>query len=433
MGMEWLLIILLFGAIFLGVPISFAIAASSLVILFTADTPAMTPWILVQRTYTGIDNFVLLAIPLFLLTALIMNESGVTDRLIKFAYVVIGTIRGGLALVNVLTSMIFAGFSGSSVADVAGTGSALIPAMYKKGYSKEFTVAVTCASSVIAQIMPPKVMAIIYASTVGLSVGALFMAGVLPALLLGIMLLSYSFYVAKKHNYPSEVRISFKESIKIIITTSPALVCPLIVIGGIVGGFFTPTEAAVVAVVYAMVLAFIFYRTMTLKKLWKCLVNTGIFSSVTLLCIGVASVFGHILAYYRVPVAIGNWLTGITDNPIVFLLLIFVVFLLVGSFLDATPAIIMMAPIVAPIGVLMGVHPIHTAMVVITTLAMGLITPPYGLALLVACQIGKLQMAQALPTMLKFYTINVILVIFTIFFPDAILFLPRLMFPQLNI
>ncbi len=427
--MAWLLIIILFAGILLSVPVSFAIALSSIVVLFLDPSPALTPWVLVQRTFAGLDSFTILAIPLFLLTAEIMNESGITDRLIKFSYALVGHIRGGLSHVNILVSMVFAGISGSSTADTAGIGSILIPSMVKKGYSKEFSISVTAASSTMGQIIPPSIIAVIYASTVGISVGALFLGGLVPGILIGLSQMLLTVIMANRYNYPREERMPFKEIVLTVLGALPTLLTPIIIIGGIVGGFFTPTEAAVVAASWALVLSF-FYRTMTFKKLWKILVHTGKMSSVTILCIGVATVFSYIISYYRIPNAIGAFLTGVTSSPLVFLMLVFLLFMIVGCFMDATPSIIMLAPIVAPIGNTLGVNPVHMGVVVVATMALGLITPPYGLCLLLACQIGKTPLHRVMPMMFWFILLMILVLVVCIVFPDLVLLIPRLIMPD---
>ncbi|MFV0451962.1 MAG: TRAP transporter large permease [Propioniciclava sp.] len=422
-----ILLILLFALILIGVPISFAIAGSSLVVLLV--DPGLQAITLVQRTFSGLNSFLTLAIPLFLLTAEIMNECGITDKLIKLAQSIVGRIKGGLAHVNIVVSMVFAGISGSSTADTAGVGSVLIPAMKKKGYSPEFAVSVTAASSTMGVIIPPSIIAVIYAATAGISVGALFIAGIMPGVLIGLSQMVISYLFAKKYNYPSEPRMKWSDRFRAIVGAIPPLLSPVLIIGGIVGGFFTPTEAAVISVTYSLVLA-LFYRTITPQRLWKVLIRAGLTSSVTLLCIGVATVFGYLISIYRVPQMLGDWMVGFSDNPSVFLLLVFVLFLVAGTFMDATPSIIMLTPIVAPIGVEMGVNPIHLAVIVVTTLGLGLVTPPYGLCLLLGCQIGETTLQKVLPVVSIFIVSAVLIIMLILFFPEVALWVPRVFTPE---
>ncbi|MFV0406998.1 MAG: TRAP transporter large permease [Propioniciclava sp.] len=422
-----ILLILLFLLILIGVPISFAIAGSSLVILLT--DPGLQPITLVQRTFSGLNSFLTLAIPLFLLTAEIMNECGITDKLIKLAQSIVGRIKGGLAHVNIVVSMVFAGISGSSTADTAGVGSVLIPAMKKKGYSSEFAVSVTAASSTMGVIIPPSIIAVIYAATAGVSVGALFIAGIMPGVLIGLSQMVISYMFAKKFNYPSEPKMRWGDRFRAIVGAIPPMLSPVIIIGGIIGGFFTPTEAAVISVMYSLALA-LFYRTITLERLWTVLVRAGLVSSVTLLCIGVATVFGYLISIYRVPEMLGDWIISVSARPEVFLLLVFVLFLVAGTFMDATPSIIMLTPIVAPIGVALEVNPIHLAVVVVTTLGLGLVTPPYGLCLLLACQIGKTSLQRVLPVISVFIVTAVVIIMVILFFPEVALWVPRVFTPE---
>ena len=426
--MVGILMLLLFGMIILGVPISFCIAGSSLAVMLL--DPAMQPITMVQRLYTGLNSFVIIAIPLFLLTAEIMNLAGITDKLINLSYALVGHIRGGLAHVNIVVSMVFAGISGSSTADTAGIGSVLIPAMEKRGYSRDFSVVVTAASSTMGVIIPPSIISVIYASTVGISVGALFIAGVMPGILIAMSQMVVSYIYAVKCGYPCEKRQTAAEKAKAVFHAVPPLISPLLIIGGIVGGYFTPTEAAVISVAYCLLLSVI-YRTITPRTLWQAIVNTGLTSSVTLFCIGVASVFSYILSFYRVPDMLGGFLLSYTGSHLVFLFVVFALFLIAGTFMDATPAIIMLAPIVAPIANSIGVDPVHLGIIVVITMGLGLVTPPYGLCLLLACQIGKIKLQKVMPTMMVFIIVNVAIILLFLAFPDLSLWMPRFFTPHL--
>ncbi|WHH59004.1 TRAP transporter large permease [Petroclostridium sp. X23] len=426
--MVAILMVSLFLLILLSVPISFAIGFSSILVLGFDESLSL--FTLAQRTFAGLDSFVILAIPLFLLTGNIMNYAGITDKLIEVSYALVGHIKGGLAHINVVVSMIFAGISGSSTADTAGIGSVLIPAMIKRGYSKEFTVAITAASSTIGQIIPPSILAVIYAATAGVSVGALFLAGIFPGVAIGLSQMAIAYYFAKKYNYPCEEGFSIKRGLKAIKGAILPMITPIIIIGGITGGIFTATEAAVIAVAYSLILAVFVYHSITMKKLWEIFVQTGVECSVTLLCIGIATVFGYILAYYHIPDTIGEFLKTFTTNHVMFLSLVMFIFFVAGTFMDATPSIIILVPIIYPISNSLGIHPIHLAVVVVTTMALGLVTPPYGLCLLLASHIAEIPMHKVFKTMLVFVVTIAIIILLIVLFPDVTLFIPRVITPK---
>jgi tripartite ATP-independent transporter DctM subunit len=416
--------------ILMSVPIAFSIGISSLLVILMEGN--LTPWIMIQRTFGGLDSFVILAIPLFLLTGEVMNRAGITDELIDFSSTVVGHIRGGLAHINVFVSMIFAGISGSSTADTAGIGKLLIPAMIKRGYSKEFTVAVTAASSTLGQIIPPSIIAVIYAATVGISVGALFLGGAVPGILIGLAQMVVSYIFARKYNYPAEERSSFRKILHAFKKAILPMLSPVLLIGGIIGGIFTATEAAVVSAVYSILIAIFVYRSIKLKELWDIFVTTALNASVTIFCIAIAAVFGYLLAYFHVPEMLGSVITQIASGPVSFLLIVILLFLIVGTFMDATPAIIILAPMLAPIACTFGVNPIHLGVIIVLTLALGLITPPYGLCLLVAAQIANIPVNfKLMRTMSIFILVSLLIIILIALFPDIALFIPKIFAPKM--
>lgn len=416
--------------ILMSVPIAFSIGISSLFVILMEGN--LTPWIMIQRTFGGLDSFVILAIPLFLLTGEVMNRAGITDELIDFSSTVVGHIRGGLAHINVFVSMIFAGISGSSTADTAGIGKLLIPAMIKRGYSKEFTVAVTAASSTLGQIIPPSIIAVIYAATVGISVGALFLGGAVPGILIGLAQMVVSYIFARKYNYPAEERSSFRKILHAFKKAILPMLSPVLLIGGIIGGIFTATEAAVVSAVYSILIAIFVYRSIKLKELWDIFVTTALNASVTIFCIAIAAVFGYLLAYFHVPEMLGSVITQIASGPVSFLLIVILLFLIVGTFMDATPAIIILAPMLAPIACTFGVNPIHLGVIIVLTLALGLITPPYGLCLLIAAQIANIPVNfKLMRTMSIFILVSLLIIILIALFPDIALFIPKIFAPKM--
>jgi len=415
--------------IVLSIPIPFAIGLSSLIFLLSHEY--LSIYLLAQRTIAGLNSFLLLSIPLFLLTGLIMNESGITDRLINFSNSLVGRFKGGLAYVNIVVSMFFAGISGSSNADTAGIGSLLIPAMIKKGYSKEMSVVVTAASATLGTVIPPSVIALIYAATAGISVGGLFLAGIVPGILITVAQMGLAFIYAVKYNYGKEEGKTFKEFIVYLKEVLLPMFTPIIILYGVIGGKFTVTEAAAVAATYSILLGVFVYKTITLNKLLKILEDAVKLSGPVLFCVAISSVFGYIVAIAKIPDIIKNFLYMNVNSQIGFLLIIFIIFLVVGCFMDATPSILILVPIVAPIGYQFGVNPIHLGIVIVMTMSLGLITPPYGLSLLLASSIAHIPVEKTLKILIPFVLVMALVILFCILFPDVILYIPRLIAPRL--
>jgi tripartite ATP-independent transporter DctM subunit len=423
-----ILIALFIVLIFLGTPVPFALAFSSLVV-FVID-PRLSPWLLTSRTFSGVNSFILIAIPLFLLTGLAMNRSGITKVLIDLCNIIVGRIRGGLAHVNVLVSMFFAGISGASQADTAGVGSVLIPAMTDRGYGKAFTVAVTAASSTMGNIIPPSIIAVIYGATCNVSVGAIFIAGILPGVAIGISQMGLCYIFAVKHDYPIESRPPLNEAMRTIRNSILPLLTPVIIIGGIISGFFTPTESAVVACVYTLILAFFIYKKISFPDLLDLFVETAEITSLVVFTIGVANSFGYIIGFYQVSNSIEVLFLKI-NSPLPFLMSVIILLVIVGTFMDAAPAIIIIMPILAPVAAKVGVHPVHLGVVAVMTLALGLITPPYGLSLLLASKIGNIGVDEAFRVAIIFAVTMLSIIILSAIFPEVVLFLPLKMIPNM--
>lgn len=418
----------LFGLMLLGLPLGFTIVfVSSIVLVSFTDLPL---WMFIQRFFAGLDSFVLVAIPFFLLAGNIMNKGNITDKLIDFSYALVGHIKGGLALVNVLVSMLFGGISGSAVADVSGVGTVIIPAMIKKGYSKSFSVAITATSSTLGQIIPPSIIMIIYAASSGSSVGALFLAGAIPGLLIGLGLMLVSYIYAVKYKYPSEKKRSFKEILSATKEALYTLGAPIIIIGGVVFGIFTATEASVIAVVYCLIITMFIYKTITWRDIPEILLDTAKMSAVTLFCIGGASMFGWLMGYFRINEAATVLISSVTGSGVGFLLIVVALFLLVGTFMDAAPAIIIFVPVIVPIANSLGINSVHLGIVICTTLAFGLITPPYGLCLLLASSIAGIPAHRTFRDLAICLGVVVLVLLIITFMPDIILFLPRLIVPE---
>lgn len=425
------LILLFVGLMILmtiGVPISFVLGITS---VLTIKLQSPLPLVLViQRMFVGLNSFTLLAVPFFMLAANLMNNAGISNKLIRFSQAMVGNVRASLAHVNVIVSMIFAGISGSSQADTAGIGSVLIPAMEDEGYSKEVSVAVTAASSTIGVVIPPSIPMVVYGSTMGVSIAGLFLGGLIPGILVGagqmLVICLLKEYNIRRNGKP----FSFKELFASFLDAFWALGTPVLIIGGIISGVFTATEAAVVASVYSLFIGLFVYRTLKLSDLPRIFMDTAIFSSISLFCVATASVFGWLLAYYHVPDAVSAFLGRFAQSPFLIMAIINVVFLMVGTFMDAIPAIMILAPVIGPIAQAAGIHPIHLGVVIVMNLAIGLITPPYGLCLLLACTIAKIPVKQALPALVPFFIVMIGTLLLTTYFPEVVMFVPKLLIPQ---
>ncbi|MGE0074186.1 MAG: TRAP transporter large permease [Sphaerochaetaceae bacterium] len=422
---------ILFGSflllVFLRVPVAFALGLATLPVIFL--TPGVTFFALIDRTYISFNSFLLLSVPFFLLAANLMNENGITRKLIDLAKVSVGHLPGGLGHINVLVSMLFAGISGSSNADAAGIGKVLIPAMIEQGYDRNFTIAITACSAVMGVIIPPSILMLVWGGTMSISVGSLFLAGIVPGILLGLSMMVTVYIYAIKYKYPVYERSTFKEVVIATITSIPGLVTPIIIIGGIAFGIFTPTEASAIAVLYSLAVG-VFNKSMTWKKFVAVLNDTAKLTGITLFCVGTASTFSWLLAYHRVPQALVEFVNAMQLGPVGIMMIISLIFLVVGMFIDAIPAIIIMGSILYPIAIHAGIHPIHFSLVGIVSLAFGLVTPPYGMCLLIASRIGE----QQVPKVLKDVGIILLpmlgILLLLVLVPEVVLFLPRLIAPQ---
>ncbi len=419
---------LLIVLILLRVPVAFSLAFAVIPILFL--TPEVTPIMLLQRMMIQYGSFITIAIPMFVLAATIMNTAGITNQLLRLARSMVGHLPGGLAHVNVVTSMIFAGISGSSNADAAGEGKIIIPAMIKEGYDVNFTVAVTACSAVMGVIIPPSIIMVVWGGVMNVSVSGLFLAGVVPGLMIGIFQMILVHIYATKRHYPTTSKFSLKELFLAMKESILAIFTPLIIIGGIVFGLVTPTEASLVAVFYASILGFFVYKTLNPKTFMAVLKETLEISTTVLFCVGTAAIYAWVMAYYKIPMFLVSLLGGLTSNPTIMLILIVLVFLAVGCFIDAVPAIIIFAPLLKPVAESVGIHPMHFAIVGCIALAYGLITPPYGLCLLISCDIAKINCTTPLKEVGAFLGAMLLVLLIIIFFPMVTLGLPKLMIPS---
>ena len=412
----------------LRVPVAFALGLACVPVFILEDR--LTPILLMNEMFKSYNAFVLLAVPFFLLAANIMNSSGITDRLIRLSRALVGHLPGGLGHVNVMVSMLFAGISGSSTADAAGIGSLLIPQMKKQGFAASFTVAITACSSVMGVIIPPSILMVVWGGLMSVSIGGLFLAGVIPGILIAVSQMVAVYCYAKIYHYPTSPRTTAKELAIAILQAVPPLITPIIIVGGIVGGFFTPTEASVIAVLYSLMLGALVYHTIGLKEIPTVLYESGRLAAISLFCIGTASAFGWLLAYFKVPLALVELLQPLGVGPISTGLLVAGAFLLIGMFIDAIPAIIILGTVLWPVAEFAGLHPIHFAIIGVISLAFGLVTPPYGLCLLIACTIGEIKLIAALKDVIIVLIPMLVVLLIVILFPEVILAIPRLLMPK---
>ena len=419
---------LFFLLMFLRVPIAFALGLACVPVLMFEER--LSSMVLFNETFKAYNSFILLAVPFFLLTANLMNAGGITDRMLRMSRALVGHFPGGLAQVNVVLSIFFAGISGSSTADAASQGKLFISAQVKEGYDVSFSVAITAVSAVLAVIIPPSILMIVWGGVLSVSIGGLFIAGISPGLLLGAVQMLTVHAYAKIRNYPTYPRATLKELLAAAMVSIPAMMTPVIIIGGKVFGWFTATESAAVAVLYSLGLSLFFYRELGRKELHHAFLDTGRLAAVALFCVGTASVFGWLLAYYQIPKAllstVTSWGLSLTGTGF----FIAFVFLVVGCFLDAIPAIIIVGTILQPLAESVQMHPIHFALIGIVSLAFGLVTPPYGLCLLISCAIAKVRLISVMKDVMIMLMPMLAVLILIIIAPDIFLALPRWISPE---
>ncbi|MBX6740801.1 MAG: TRAP transporter large permease [Acetobacteraceae bacterium] len=423
---------ILFGIFFLllvlRVPVAVSLGLACLPILLIE--PRLSPMMLAQETFNAYNSFILLAVPFFLLTANLMNIGGITDRLMTFSRALVGHFPGGLAQINVVLSIFFAGISGSSTADAASQSKIFIEAQRKEGYDDSFSVAITAVSAVLAVIIPPSILMIVWGGVLTVSIGALFLAGIIPGLLIGLVQMATVHAYAKVRGYPTYRRATLGQVARSFLVSIPALTTPMIIVGGKIFGWFTATESACIAVLYAGFLSLVVYREMDWKGLVNALGETGRLAGVALFCVGTASCFGWLLAYYEIPKALLASVQGWGMGPVGVGFFIAGVFLVVGCFLDAIPAIIIVGSILQPLAQGVGMDPVHFAMIGIVSLAFGLVTPPYGLCLMIACSVAGMRIGDALKDTCIMLLPMLAVLALIILFPSVVLFLPGLISPE---
>ena len=425
--MDALVLIGSFAALMLlGMPVAYALGLAALLGGLWIELPLDA--IMIQIA-SGVNKFSLLAIPCFVLAGAIMAEGGMARRLVAFAGVLIGFVRGGLSLVNILSSTFFGAISGSSVADTASIGSVLIPEMEKNGYPRPFATAVTVSGSVQAILIPPSHNAVIYSMATGgtVSVAALFMAGVFPGLLLGLSLSLYCLYVARKRNYPKGRVIPMSEALKICLDAMWGLMTMVIILGGIMSGVFTATESASIAVVWAFFVTMFIYRDYRWSDLPKLMHRTVKTVSIVMILIGFAASFGYIMTLMQIPLKITALLTTLSDNRYVILAMINIMLLVLGTLMDMAPLILILTPVLLPVAKAIGIDPVHFGMIMMVNLGIGLITPPVGAVLFVGSAVAKLRIEEVVRAMGPFFVILLAVLVMVTYLPAISLWLPRSM------
>lgn len=410
--------------LFIGVPVGVSLGFMGLVgVALLGGVPLQ---VVAQRIFTGLDSFPLMSIPFFILAGDLMHAGKITERLVKFADLLVGRVRGALAHANIVASMFFGGISGAAAADVSALGAMLIPAMKDDGYDADFSAAVTASSSLQGPIIPPSILAIIFGATMGQSIGALFAAGIPLGILFGLSDMVLVVIIAHRKNFPKKVlRVPFKEKMSIVAQAIIALIMPLIILVGILGGIFTPTEAAAVAVGYAFIVSLFVLRTVKVRELPKIIMSAAVSTGVVFLLLATARLFSWVLSTYQIPTLIQTGIMSITENPIIIILLLDILLLAVGTVMDPGAAIIMLAPALAPLALSTGMHEIQFGMLMITTLALGLITPPVGLCLFISADLAKTSMESVAKAVVPFFLVHLFVIGLISFAPDLVLFAPR--------
>ena len=407
----------------IGVPIAFAMGLSAVVALAIEGTVPLL--VLPQRLYSSLDSFSLLAIPLYIFAGEIMNVGGVTAAIVRFARSLVGHIRGGLGQVNIVTSLIFAGISGSAAADCAAVGSMMLPAMKREGYRPEWSVVITAASSILGPIIPPSILMVLYGAMTGLSIGTLFLAGILPGLFMAFAMMVLVYLKADAIGAPHQPRAPLSEVSSSFGAAAPALLMPILIVGGILSGVFTPTEAGIVAVAYGLLYGVV-ARRLTLRGTYKFALSTALSTASILIILGGAALFSWIIARAGLPVALADWLSQVTSNGVIVLGLIVIVLLVIGMFIETISALILAVPVLTPIAANFGFDPIHFSVVTIIAVLIGSLTPPVAVLLLLTCKIGGVDYARTMRPLVPFLLVLFIGLLGIMYVPALTLALPRL-------
>lgn len=410
----------------LSAPISIALGITGVVMLLgQTDLRLM---VVAQRMFAGIDSFPLMAIPFFILSGHLMNAGGTTHRLITFCNALVGSLRGGLANISIVGNMIMAGISGSSVADASALGSIIIPAMKKEGYDADYAAAINATASTIGIIIPPSIPMILLGVVASVSIRDLFIGGAIPGVVTGLILMSIATHISRKRGYPKHDRVSLAETARLTVFCLPALLMPIAIVGGIVLGVFTPTEAAVIAVVYALLVGFAVYRELTWRRVLEALYETGQQTAVVLLVISTASVVSWLLSYNLIPQNLAKWVASFDPSPTMLLAIIALVCLVTGTVIDVAPAIILLGSVFAPVAFNLKVDPVHFGVLLVYGMAIGLFTPPVGTTLILSCYIAGTTLFRSFKACLPFLVGMVLVLVGLVLFKEFALFLPHLLF-----
>lgn len=412
--------------LFLGMPVVFVMAFSSMVYCLAADKVIFL-MVVVEKMFRGMDSFVLLAIPMFIMCGEIMNRGGITTAIVRFADLLVGRVKGGLAYVNVLASTFFAGITGSALSDIASLGSILIPSMDEQGYENDFSCAVTAATAIQGPLIPPSIPAVLVASATGLSTGALFWGGAVPGILIGLGSAVVIFWQGRTRSFPCRTeRIPVKEAIQVTVSSVLPLMTVVIILVGMTSGFFTPTEAASVALAYALIITTLLYDRLSIKELYTMCKNVLMQTATIYLIIAGATAFSYVLAIENIPSLLANWINTMAGGKMSVLLIINVILLVWGMFMDTSPSILVLVPILYPVAMQAGVNPIHFGVLVVVNLMIGMLTPPFGMALYTTCSVGKCTMIKLIKGLIPFIAVDFAILALLTVFEDISLFLPRI-------
>ena len=413
--------VLFLATLLIGLPVAFCLCFTSIATMYAQGISLLA---FIQNLSLGINSFPLLAVPFFILSGMLMNTGGVTSRIFNFANFLVGPIRGGLGQVNIAASLVFAGMSGAAVADAAGLGVVEIKAMKDSGYDSDFSVAITAASSTIGPIIPPSIIMVVYGIAAEVSVGRLFIGGIIPGILMTLALGALTWFIAKRRNYPVEKRVSATTAFRGFIAALPALMSPLIIIGGILTGMFTPTEAGAVAVVYSLILGLFVYRELKPKDLFKIFVEAMLTTSLLMFIVGAAKTFGWVLTYFRIPAQFADFVITLSNDPTMIILLFIGVYLFLGCFMEAAATVIMTVPVVLPLLTKVGIDPVFFGVIVSMCMSIGTLTPPLGIVMYIMCEIGDISVERYTRVIMPYLLLLIAVIMLMAFFPSLVLYLP---------
>jgi C4-dicarboxylate transporter DctM subunit len=411
----------------IGVPIAIALGMAAFASIWTFTTVDMS--IAPQVMFKAVNSFPMMAIPFFILAGNVMSSGGISERLVKFASSLVGSLTGGLAHITVLASMFFAAISGSSPATTAAIGSVMVPAMTERGYDKNFAAAVAAAAGTVGVVIPPSIPMVLYAVLAGVSIGRLFLAGLGPGILMGLSMMAVVYFISKREGYVGTGKFSFRDLLVSFKDSFFALLMPIIILGGIYGGIFTPTEAAAVAVVYGVIVGFFVYRELKIKDIPDILYKSAVGTAVIMFLISGANLFGWFLVREMIPQSIAAAMVAVTDNPYVIIFLINILLLILGTFLNTTAAIVLVTPILLPVLLQVGIDPLFMGAVMVVNLAVGMITPPVGLCLFVACNISNITLDAITKSVLPLLLVLIVCIFLISYIPGIVMFLPNLLMP----